>query len=416
MTGSDLDRTRAARLMTEAGLDAIVAAKPETFAYLTGTSPGVPALFRRAGAALAVLPADPGQAPAVIATDLFGPMIRRGSGIEDVRVHPDWIETADFRAYLPSDATAAILADQAQADRPDDYARPTTFDCRAAFRRLGEVLNERGLVGGRIGLDLDFWPVADFEILHDILPRIRFADASRVLERLKAVKSPREIARLRRAALLAEAGLRAALLAVRHGARRAEIAAAWSAGVDAEVARTSERELTGRWEYIAFGPDPWTGGDRLENGDIVKFDVGCLVAGASSDAARTFVLGEARPRSREIHAALLAGFAAGAAVLRPGRQLREVHAEATRAIREAGLRRFSRGHFGHGLGTDTFGEVWPFIAADSDAIIEPGMVLAFETPFYVDGEGGFIIEDQFEITETGAEPVWSLSRELVQLG
>ena len=48
--------------------------------------------------------------------------------------------------------------------------------------------------------------------------------------------------------------------------------------------------------------------------------------------------------------------------------------------------------------------------------IEAGMVLAFETPFYVDGEGGFIIEDQFLITDTGAQAAWSLERELVELG
>jgi Xaa-Pro aminopeptidase len=45
-------------------------------------------------------------------------------------------------------------------------------------------------------------------------------------------------------------------------------------------------------------------------------------------------------------------------------------------------------------------------------VIETGMVLAFETPFYVDGEGGFIIEDQFVITETGAVPAWGLPRPL----
>jgi Xaa-Pro aminopeptidase len=43
------------------------------------------------------------------------------------------------------------------------------------------------------------------------------------------------------------------------------------------------------------------------------------------------------------------------------------------------------------------------------------MVLAFETPIYVDGEGGFIIEDQFLITAEGAQPAWSLPRELVEL-
>ncbi len=41
--------------------------------------------------------------------------------------------------------------------------------------------------------------------------------------------------------------------------------------------------------------------------------------------------------------------------------------------------------FGHGLGNDPFSEQWPFIAADSDAVAAPGMVLAMESPHYVDG-------------------------------
>ena len=43
------------------------------------------------------------------------------------------------------------------------------------------------------------------------------------------------------------------------------------------------------------------------------------------------------------------------------------------------------------------------------------MVLAFETPFYADGEGGFIIEDQFLITDQGPYAAWSLPRELREL-
>jgi Xaa-Pro aminopeptidase len=103
-------------------------------------------------------------------------------------------------------------------------------------------------------------------------------------------------------------------------------------------------------------------------------------------------------------------------VLKPGHLLSEVHARATAAMQRAGFARFSRGHFGHSLGRDTFCEVPPFVAAQAHVPIEPGMVLAFETPFYVDGEGGFIIEDQFVITDTGAEAAWSLPRHLVELG
>jgi Xaa-Pro aminopeptidase len=57
----------------------------------------------------------------------------------------------------------------------------------------------------------------------------------------------------------------------------------------------------------------------------------------------------------------------------------------------------------------------PFIAAQAHEPIEVGMVLAFETPVYVDGEGGFIIEDQFLITEQGAQAAWDLPRALLEL-
>jgi Xaa-Pro aminopeptidase len=114
--------------------------------------------------------------------------------------------------------------------------------------------------------------------------------------------------------------------------------------------------------------------------------------------------------------ALSDAFAAGIEVLRPGYLLSDVHQRATDAMKRAGFDRFSRGHFGHSLGHDTFCEVPPFIASQAHTPIEPGMVLAFETPFYVDGEGGFIIEDQFLITDTGAQVAWSLDRDLVELG
>lgn len=281
--------------------------------------------------------------------------------------------------------------------------------------RLGQLLAREGLLGARVGLDLDFWPVADFALLREQLPQVHWRDGSAVLGAIKAVKSPREIAKLRQAAAVAEAGMRTAMAAVRVGVTRDAMAAAWKTGVEAELKRTGQR-LTGQWEYTSVGPQPWQGGGVVQRGDVIKFDVGCLVDGYSSDSGRTFTCGPARPRSREIMQALAEAFAAGLEVLKPGHLLSEVHQRASAAMQRPGFAHFSRGHFGHSLGHDTFCEVAPFIAAQAHTPIEPGMVLAFETPFYVDGEGGFIIEDQFLITDNGAEPAWSLARDLVALG
>jgi Xaa-Pro aminopeptidase len=343
-----------------------------------------------------------------------------------VRTHTDWIEAVDIRGVVRGDnagdsaddgvsAAQAVERAWSAAGRPAGFARPAAFDARAAFRELGDLLRDEGLAGARIGLDLDFWPVPDFACLQQCLPDVEWVDASATIGRIRAVKAPAEIERLRVAAALAEAGMRAALAMMRAGVTREAIAQAWSDGV-AEQARRDGVRPSGQWEYISVGPLPWqTAGVTAQRGDIVKFDVGCLIEGCSSDCGRTFSIGQASPRARQIMAALEDAFASGLEALKPGMPLREVHARAMKAMHRHGFARFARGHFGHSLGLDTFCEVPPFIAAQADDLIEPGMVLAFETPFYVDGEGGFIIEDQFLITEDGAQAAWSLQRGLVEV-
>ncbi len=412
---SDVNRARAQRLMQQAGLHAIVLSKPESYAWATGAPAGVASLFRRAGAALALLPAPAGEPIAAVSTELFATHAVRALGAAQVLTHSDWVETADIRPWAADEqASAAQLLQRAWRERAAGFVRPAAFDARASFEQLGALLRQRGLQGARIGLDLDFWPASDFALLKQVLPTIDWIDASAVIAAIKAVKSAREIALLKQAAALAEAGMHRALASVRAGVHRDAIAQAWKQGVADEVGRTGAK-LSGQWEYTTVGPLPWQGGGAIGVGDVLKFDVGCLVEGYSSDSGRTYVLGQARPRTRQIMQALQDAFAAGLEVLRPGQLLSEVHARATRAIARAGFTGFSRGHFGHSLGHDTFCEVPPFIAAQAHEPIEPGMVLAFETPIYVDGEGGFIIEDQFLITPEGAQAAWSLPRELVEL-
>ena len=137
-----------------------------------------------------------------------------------------------------------------------------------------------------------------------------------------------------------------------------------------------------------------------------------MVGGYSSDMARTVAFGAPSRAARELHAALLAGLEAGLSGLGPGVRLADVHAVMLAAVRARGVPGYARGHFGHSLGNDPFSEQWPFIAADSDVAAEPGMVLAVESPYYVDGLGGFIIEDQVLVTSDGIELMSRHPREL----
>ena len=415
--GGHLDRQRAARLMNAAGVDALVLLQPENYGYAVGATPGVPALWRRAGAAMAVIPSDAATPAAAVVSDLFAAHAR-AAGIADVRTHAAWIEAADVAHLLPSNRPLSELIDEADAaaGRPGDLARPATFDARAAFGRLREALAERGLLRARLGIEMDFVPLNDFRLLQAVLPEPEWVDASGIVERLRAVKSPAEIDLLRTACAIGEAGMVAAAEGMRAGQTRADLGAAWRAAAMAEATRRGRTDVTGAWEYTSVGPDPWSGGGTVETGSVVKFDVGVYLAGYSSDSGRTFTWGRTDPHVREVHDALSAAFRAGRAAFRPGATLGDVHRAATAEMARAGFARFSRGHFGHGVGQSVWTEEWPYTAAGSDVVLEPGMLMAFETPFYVTGVGGFIIEDMLLVTDTGTETLNTMPHDLRELG
>jgi Xaa-Pro aminopeptidase len=410
-----VDRARAARMLDAAGLDALLVAAPETFLWATGAPAGVAMGWRRLGPAMAVLPADPQRPVGAVVTDLHA-AAAAAAGCDPLRVHAIWPETASIAPLLPSDEDAATLIARAVADRPSGFARPATFDRALALALLREVLAAMRLSGGRIGAELSAVPAADLAPLADAIAPARIADATDLVDRLRAHKSPAEVALLREAGAITEAALASFIPTIGEGDSRAALGRRFLDLVQAEAARRGAASVTA-WEYVGFGASPWSSAGTLARGDVVKVDVGAVVGGYTADLARTFTLGPAPPRARDVHAALQAAFEAGRPMFRPGAALREIHAACLRAVRAAGFPGYARGHFGHGLGASIWSEEWPYTAADADAALEPGMVMAFEAPWYIDGIGGFIIEDMLLITDDGAETLAGrrLPRDLVEL-
>ena len=378
--------------MAEAGLDGLILLSPENFRYATGAEAGVGTMWRRAGAVAVLVPADPDLPEMAVVSDLFAESFRASSHVSDLRESPLWVETADLRAG--GDIASAL------SGRGAGHARPETFDPEVCYRHLAEALAERRLSGRRIGYEAEAISVRDYPALAAALEGVSLADGTDVIRRLKMVKGGFEIAALRLAVEIAETGITQLVNAVVPGVSRDDLAAAWR---DAIAEHPEAARLSGAWEYISVGPNPWGGNAVTRPGDLVKVDVGCLVDGYTSDTGRTFVIGAPGEAAARIFEALLAGFEAGVGLIGPGVPLAEVHRATEAAIRGKGLPGFTRGHFGHGLGSGLGSEEWPFISAGSDVVFEPGMVMAFEAPCYVDGVGGLIVENQLLITEDGHE-------------
>lgn len=398
--------------MSERGVDALVLAQPETIKYATGAFPGVATFWRRAGAAFVLVPQD-GPMTAIVG-DLQREAFKQQSQIDDVRSHRIWVETGQFDGQ--PDIASALVANDAAKGKPHRLSRPAQYDVGTSVALLRDSLAEHGLLKARIGMELGFIAVRDFSIFTDLMPEATWVDATNLVERLRAIKSPREIDILRTAAELSGAGLRTLVQGVTLGMDAARMTEIWRDATLAEATRRGLPPPASTWAYIAVGGDGFAPGGPAQAGDLIKIDVGCVIDGYSSDGGRTAVLGKASPAAHKVYDALHKSFDTGFALLRPGAMLSDVYRAVSTTMWDAGFSTYNRGHFGHGVGASIWSEEWPFISADATAVAEPGMVLAFEAPYYIEGLGGFIIEDQLLITETGTEVMASTSRDLIEVG
>ncbi|MBI4922425.1 MAG: aminopeptidase P family protein [Devosia nanyangense] len=394
-----LNRRRATRLMQEQGLDALVLAQPESIVYATGAFPGVATYWRRAGAAFVLVPSDETAPLTAIVGDLQAKAFATQSGIADVRSHRIWVETDSYPTPDPT--------------KPVRSPRPAQYDLSNSLDLLRDVLGERGLLDARIGLELGFIPAADYRTFGTI--PVSWQDCTRLVERLRAIKAPLEIEHLRHAAEYASAGFTHLTQSIEVGMDATKMAEIWRRGAFAEAERLGHPAPQSAWSYIAVAGDGFAPGGAARDGDLVKIDVGCVVSGYSSDGGRTVVLGNPHPDAVRIDDALRRAFDIGFSMLEPGTPLAEIYRATAACMWDLGFETYGRGHFGHGVGASIWSEEWPFISAESDAVLEPDMVLAFETPWYIDGLGGFLIEDQVLITETGCEVMAPLPRDLMRV-
>ncbi len=407
---ANLDRNRAEKLMLEIGVEALILLSPESFVYATGVNAGVATMWRRSGAVAVLIPRDHRIAETAIVSDLFLENFRAYSHIKDLRESPIWVETANLTMEDKSkSAKEQISSFVAGQSRPEEFNRPTTFEPKICYQHLRDVIFEHGLADSRIGYEASAISVSEYPEIRTIFKKIELVEADNMINQLKMVKNKREIEHLRLASEIAESGMIAIRDAIEEGISRDELEIIWK---EAIYSHSKSAALNGSWEYISVGDNPWGGNARVKEGDLIKVDVGCLVDGYSSDGARTFIFGEPSNTKLEIYDALLSGFQAGCSQLHPGKQLKDIYWATLSAIRARGFSSYTRGHFGHGLGNGLGSEQWPFISADTETRLEPGMVMAFECPWYIDGLGGMIIENQFLVCDTGCEMMNSLPIQL----
>lgn len=246
--------------------------------------------------------------------------------------------------------------------------------------------------------------------VHAALTPRRMQLATGILGPMRMRKSAEELTSLQRAAAQADRAMAAAIAVCQPGVTELEVARAAEAAFRADGAEQVEFAIVASGPNGAF-PHHHPGSRRLQVGDTVIIDIGASLDGYKSDITRVVHLGQPTDEVRQVYAAVLEAVRQAEAAVRPGVLAREIDRAARAYLEAAGYGPFFVHRTGHGLGLEVHEPPW--ITAESDTRLEPGMVFSIEPGVYLPGRFGIRIEDIVAVTPEGVQVLTGFMHDLV---
>jgi Xaa-Pro aminopeptidase len=246
----------------------------------------------------------------------------------------------------------------------------------------------------------------------DWLPEAELVPTEQLVEGLRRVKDAGEVARIRAACAIADDAF--AEIRTRLDGRPTERDVA----LDLEFAMRRRGASGNSFDpIIASGPNgakphARPSDRRIEAGELIVFDFGCIVDGYCSDMTRTISLGEPSPDARHIWEVVLASQEAGRAVVAAGASVADIDKASRDVIEAAGLGERFTHSTGHGVGLEIHEA--PRVAKTARDTLTAQDVVTVEPGVYLSGVGGVRIEDTVVVTPDSCDILTLTPKELVQ--
>jgi Xaa-Pro aminopeptidase len=279
-----------------------------------------------------------------------------------------------------------------------------------AAQHAAALLAQRTSATARVGIELPFLAADAYAVLRQELPDVRFEDAILVLDELRAIKTPAELARMQAGAEAVVDAMLAVFATLEPGRTTAEVA---------ELLRQEETRRGLEFDYCLIAAAPSLvrapSGQRVEPGASVSLDSGAGCDGFVADLARMGVIGTPTALQEELLGLVAEIQEAARAQVAAGRRGDELYGAALARI--AATPWPERFHFvAHGMGRRSHeaprlnvGKP-PYPATHRARPLEAGMVLSIET-HVIDPTAGFVkLEDAVAVTLDGCEPLGDAGR------
>ena len=268
------------------------------------------------------------------------------------------------------------------------------------YRLIADGLRARGITGGRLGVEETVrWVFSSGA--QAAMPAVALASGTPVTAGCRMVKSAHEIELMRLAAEVTLTAYEAAWKALADGMTQNDFARLVSAAHDKLGFQGGAGVQVGAYSALPHGSAT---PQVIKPGSILLIDGGGTVEGYESDISRTFVLGKATDRMKQVFEIEQRAQKAALAAARPGVECQAVDAAARKVITDAGFGpdyKYFTHRVGHGMGMD--GHEWPYLVRGNTLPLQANMTTSDEPGIYIPGEFGVRLEDDMHVTESGAE-------------
>lgn len=266
----------------------------------------------------------------------------------------------------------------------------------------------------RIGFEPAWVNVEQHDYLLKSLPKkISLVASGGLIEDLRAVKSPQEIASIRRSVNVNSEAFRRTMRGVRSGHSEQQIAAELEYQMRVLGAEKASFETIVAAGARSALPHAQPTEHRLQPNELLLIDMGATVDGYTSDMTRVVYLGEAPKKLREMYKAVLEAQLAGIQAVRPGVTAARVDQAARDVLKAHQLEKTFIHSTGHGLGLEIHEA--PKVAKKEKIRLKAGMVITIEPGAYIEGFAGVRIEDTVLVTENGCEVLTPTTKEFINL-
>ena len=275
---------------------------------------------------------------------------------------------------------------------------------------LTYYINDKGFK--EIAIEDNFMTVSYLENLKS-KTKCTYMGKGKEIDRKRMVKEPFEIEKIKKAEEIGDRAFSHILKFIKEGVAENDIASEleyFMKKAGAEKTSFDTISISGKKTSMPHGVPS---DKKIEKGDFITLDFGCIYEGYCSDMTRTVVLGKASEKQKEIYNVVLSAQLKGLELIKSGIKCADADRGAREIIEKAGYGEYFGHSLGHGVGVLIHED--PTLSPNSLDVLEENMVVSCEPGIYIPDFGGVRIEDLVVVGSGGCTILSKSHKNLLEI-